>query len=215
MKKLPSYPVQEFEELKCIYALRRDAIRSRLAEFAAVPSSEYFYELVYCLLTPQSKARHADYAVEQLRASEFYDHNIDPEPFLRRKESYIRFHKTKARHLLRLKEQFPDIAEQLSKPIEAIELREWLVKNVLGLGLKESVHFLRNIGKNQGLAILDRHILRSLKRLNVIKNIPESLSRKRYLSLEMGFAKFADDIGIPLDELDLLFWSMATGEIRK
>jgi len=215
MKNLSSDPVKELEDLKHFYVLRRDAIRSRLAEFAAVPSSEYFYELVYCLLTPQSKAFHAGQVTAQLRVSGFHEQEIDPEPFLRRKESYIRFHKTKARHLLVLKEQFPLIAKQLAKPIAAIELRDWLVNTIPGLGLKESVHFLRNIGINQGMAILDRHILRSLKRLGVIRHIPKSLSKKRYLSIEKRFAQFADQIGIPVDELDLLFWSMATGEIRK
>jgi N-glycosylase/DNA lyase len=215
MKELSPGPQQELQDLLRIYATRREPIRSRLAEFAAVPSSEYFYELLYCLLTPQSKALHADRVAAELRAADFRNRWIDPEPFLRRKESYIRFHATKARHLLRLKEQFPAISEQLRKPMPASELRDWLVNNVYGLGMKESVHFLRNIGKNQGLAILDRHILRSLKRLNVIRQIPDTLSRKRYLLIEKRFAAFADHIGIPLDDLDLLFWSMATGEIRK
>ena len=94
-------------------------------------------------------------------------------------------------------------------------MREWLVKNVSGLGYKEATHFLRNIGRNGGLAILDRHILRNLKRYGAIRSLPTSLSRKHYLSIERRFKTFADRIGIPIDELDLLFWSMETGEIRK
>jgi thermostable 8-oxoguanine DNA glycosylase len=35
------------------------------------------------------------------------------------------------------------------------------------------------------------------------------------LELENQFHRFADTVGIPLDELDLLFWSMETGEILK
>jgi thermostable 8-oxoguanine DNA glycosylase len=41
------------------------------------------------------------------------------------------------------------------------------------------------------------------------------MSRNSYLQTEQRFMKFADNIGIILDELDLVLWSMGTGEIRK
>jgi len=166
-----------------LYAVKQDAIKERLREFANVPSREYFYELLYCLMTPQTSAESADRGVQQLRSRAFETEPIDPEPILRDKRNYIRFHKTKARHLLRMKQQFPT--------------------------------FLRNVGRNGGLAILDRHILRNLKRYGAVRSLPSSLSRKQYLRIERKFMKFAEEIGIPIDELDLLFWSMETGEIRK
>ncbi|MBE0557207.1 MAG: hypothetical protein IH628_08240 [Proteobacteria bacterium] len=91
----------------------------------------------------------------------------------------------------------------------------WLVKNVDGLGLKEATHFLRNIGRNGDLAILDRHILRNLKRYGVLRSIPRSLSGREYLRIEVRFHRFARAIGIPINHLDLLFWSRETGLIRK
>jgi N-glycosylase/DNA lyase len=215
MKMFPYETMNPLEDLKRNYAICKDAIRMRLSEFAAVPPSKYFYELIYCLLTPQSSAVHADRVVAQLRITGFHIQEIDPAPFLRVKENYIRFHHTKARYLVLLKSQFPIIADKLSKPVPASELRDWLDENVLGLGLKEASHFLRNIGKNDGLTILDRHILRTLKRLKVIREIPDSLSRKKYLHIEEQFIKFSTRVGIPVDELDLLFWSTETGEIRK
>jgi N-glycosylase/DNA lyase len=83
-----------------------------------------------------------------------------------------------------------------------------------GLGLKESSHFLRNIGI-RGLVILDRHILKHLKALKIIGRIPASLTPKRYYAIEKKWLKYSKEVGIPMDELDLLFWSMETGEIRK
>jgi N-glycosylase/DNA lyase len=80
--------------------------------------------------------------------------------------------------------------------------------------MKEASHFLRNIGE-RNLAILDRHIFKHLKRLGVIKEIPRSVTKRRYLEIEKKWHKYANKIGILLDELDLLFWSMETGEIRK
>lgn len=203
------------DELRRLYEVRRQLIRSRLKDFSNVQPSEYFYELAYCLLTPQSSAEHADKVVHALRSVQFEERGGDPEPILRNPAQYIRFHKTKSRHLLKAREQYQSITRAISDTSEPSELRDWLVQNVFGFGYKEATHFLRNIGRNGGLAILDRHILRNLKRFKVIRVIPESLSKKKYLAIEKQFMKFSARIGIPLDELDLLFWSMETGVIRK
>ena len=202
-------------ELKSLHESRKGAIRNRLEDFRRVKPSEYFYELAYCLLTPQTSAESAGKVVEELRRLSFHLLPVDPEPILRNRTSYIRFHRTKSRHLLKLKDEFPLLLESLKRELPASELREWLVGNVTGLGYKEATHFLRNVGRNGGLAILDRHILRNLKRYGAIRSLPRTLSRKQYLSIERQFMRFADRSGIPLDELDLLFWSMETGVIRK
>jgi len=202
------------EELRRLHAERKRAITSRLEEFRRVPPAGYFYELLYCLLTPQSSAVNAGLAVERLRELRFHTMEIDPEPILRRKESYIRFHRTKAKRLLAAKEQFPAIDRELRSGAGGSALRTWLVKNVAGLGWKEASHLLRNIG-HRDLAILDRHILRNLRRVGALRTLPAALTAKRYAAIEKRFLRFAGAIGIPMDELDLLFWSMETGEILK
>lgn len=214
MKKEIPRKQDAIEELRKLHAERCDVIRARLQEFSRVPRSEYFYELAYCLLTPQSSARNCDRVVQTLRDSDFYGTDIDPEPLLHQGNVYVRFHKTKAERLVELRKNFPLVLTALTDGHDSRTLREWLVANVKGLGYKESTHFLRNIG-NRGLAILDRHILRNLKRYEVIRRVPRSLSRRRYHQIEEKFMRFADAVGIPMDELDLLFWSMETGEIFK
>jgi N-glycosylase/DNA lyase len=215
MKKASPDKTKLLNDLKQHYLKHKKAIRTRLSEFRSVPPSEYFYELAYCILTPQSSAAHAEETIARLRDAGFHYQFIDPEPILRRKENYIRFHKAKTRYLNYMKEHFDDIAQKLSESVSASDHREWLVMNVIGLGYKEATHFLRNIGKNDGLAILDRHILRILEKLGVVDSIPKSISRKQYYEIEQSFKAFANRIGIVLDELDLVFWSMGTGEIRK
>jgi N-glycosylase/DNA lyase len=195
-------------------ASRGGDVRRRLAEFASVPPSEYFYELLYCLLTPQSSAVNAGRVVDILRGRGFRAAPFDPEPVLARREHYIRFHRTKARRLLAVRERFDDIQAQLSDGRSGAEVRRWLVGNVNGLGWKEASHFLRNIG-HRDLAILDRHILKHLASHRVIRNIPATLTEKRYLAIEKKFRAFSARTGIPMDELDLLFWSMETGRILK
>jgi N-glycosylase/DNA lyase len=202
------------------YAERGEQIRNRLREFAQVAPAEYFYELAYCLLTPQSSAVNADAAVRQLMERGFLEQGDDPTPVLRRKEAYIRFHNTKAKRLLTVREQFPAIAERLaatphgSPAAEVHALRDWLLATVNGLGRKEAAHFLRNIGY-RGLAILDRHILRNLRHHGVVRTIPASLTPARYTIIEAKLAEFASAVDVDMDELDLLFWSRETGEIRK
>jgi len=201
-------------ELADLHAARRDAIASRLSDFSSVPRSEYFYELLYCLLTPQSSAVNAGKVIDVLRERGFREEGFDPAPVLARKEHYIRFHRTKAARLLIVRRDFGMISARLADGSSPPELREWLVDNVNGLGWKEASHFLRNTG-HRDLAILDRHILKNLAAAGVLRRLPKSLTRRRYLSIETKFAAFAKRTGIPMDELDLLFWSMETGQILK
>jgi N-glycosylase/DNA lyase len=193
---------------------RRDAIRARLREFSTVPREEYFYELAYCLLTPQSSAANADKAIAALKSVNFLEHDLDATEILSRKQHYIRFHNTKAKRLHELKAKYDQTVAVLCNGMPSRELRAWLVHNVKGLGWKEASHFLRNIG-HRDLAILDRHILKNLKRHGVIRTLPKTLTPKRYLYIEQKFKLFADEIAISMDELDLLFWSNETGEILK
>jgi N-glycosylase/DNA lyase len=103
----------------------------------------------------------------------------------------------------------------LSEINDGYQAREWLVGNVKGIGYKEAGHFLRNIGFNQDLAILDRHILKNLKKLGVIDPVPESLSRRQYLTTEVKMKEFSEVIGIPMSHLDFVLWYKETGEILK
>jgi N-glycosylase/DNA lyase len=98
---------------------------------------------------------------------------------------------------------------------DAKTTRAWLVREVDGLGWKEASHFLRNIGRGDDLAILDRHILRNLQRHGVIRRMPGSLTPKRYLQIENRMESFSKDVEISMAALDMLFWSRETGEIFK
>lgn len=91
--------------------------------------------------------------------------------------------------------------------------REWLIKNVKGLGWKEASHFLRNIGF-QDLAIIDFHIVDLLVREGLIER-PKTLTRKKYLEIEGLLRSMAEKLDMSLGELDLYLWYMETGKILK
>ena len=109
------------------------------------------------------------------------------------------------------------IKEKIESFSDRKALREFFADNkgIKGIGYKEASHFLRNVGKGKELAILDRHILRSLKDFGVIDCLPNSLSRKKYLEIEKNMGKLASQIGIPLSHLDIVLWCKETGEIFK
>jgi N-glycosylase/DNA lyase len=96
------------------------------------------------------------------------------------------------------------------------ERRDWLVreKGIKGLGYKEASHFLRNVGFS-GYAILDKHVLRCLHELKIIDEPKPPSTRSRYLTVEAKLKQLAENARIDFDELDLVLWSMKTGEILK
>jgi N-glycosylase/DNA lyase len=49
----------------------------------------------------------------------------------------------------------------------------------------------------------------------VIKEIPGSLSKRRYFEIEKGMIEFSKAIQIPMSYLDMLMWYKETGEIFK
>ncbi len=109
------------------------------------------------------------------------------------------------------------LRERLSSFTDPLERRDWLARErrIKGLGYKEASHYLRNIGL-RGHAILDKHILRSLAELGVISSPDPPTTRVRYLAIEEKLRDFAArHAQIDFDELDLVLWSMKTGEILK
>jgi N-glycosylase/DNA lyase len=212
----------DISQLKKIYRIKKKEIISRLKEFKNLwltgNDEEIFTELTFCLLTPQSKAQSCWEAILNLKKKDLLVkgdvENI--KHFIR----CIRFKNKKAEYILKARELFMNdnrfsIKSFIRKFEDIYECREWFVQHIKGIGYKEASHFLRNIGFGEKLAILDRHILKNLKQLGVIKDIPQSMSRLKYLEIEKNMKNFAKKIDIPLSHLDLLFWSKETGEIFK
>ena len=198
-------------DLQTAYNKKRELIAKRLKNFKCVEDQDRFYELCFCLLTPQSKGRKADRAVQELKSKNFKSNPFHAASLLRR---YIRFHHTKAARLLEAQQNYKAWFNELDSLPTAEEKRLYLLQNVKGFGLKEASHFLRNTG-HENLAILDRHILKNLQTLKVIDEVPKTLTSKKYFEIEEKFINYSKKIKIPMDHLDLLFWSLETGEVFK
>ncbi len=201
--------------LKRLYKEKEKKIKERLKYFKSNYNSEekIFHEFIFCLLTPQSKAKFCWECVENLiKKNKLKNGN---EKAILCELNKVRFKYTKAKHIILARRKFSEVIYNLKHNKDAFVLREWLVKNIKGYGYKEASHFLRNIGFTENFAILDRHILKNLKEAGVIKSIPKTLTKKIYFDIENKIKKFSKKTGIPLGALDLLFWSKETGEIFK
>ena len=199
------------------YRRKKHKIKKRLKEFSNLykaKDEDIFQELCFCILTPQSKAIYCDKAVKELKARGLLFRGC--KELIRTKLKGVRFPNNKAAYLIAARDFFKgmDLRSKLDKN-DVFKTRDWLAKNIKGLGYKEASHFLRNIGLGKDMAILDVHILRSLKKYRVITKIPAAISRKTYLKLEAKMRRFAQRVRIPLEELDLLFWSGQTGFVFK
>lgn len=205
------------KELLADYKLKKKEIKDRLNEFRGLNNEAYLKELIFCLLTPQSNAKkcwEAALLVEQLAKSGELSEELSEKRLAEILQKRTRFHNTKAKYVANAIKNWDMVKQRLNNN-DVKQIREWLVDNINGFGLKEASHFLRNIGKsNNEIAILDRHILRNLKGMGII-GTDKIKSKKHYLELENKFIEFSRSVDISIDELDLLFWSRETGEVFK
>lgn len=208
--------------IKDIFLSEKRKIDSRLVEFVEVfrvgNEEQVFSELAFCLFTPQSKAKNCWKAVRSLATKNLLLKGEAKD--IAKALKGVRFHNNKSKYLVLARDVFRkgkkiEIKSKIKEFKSDHEAREWLVHNIKGLGLKEASHFLRNIGLGKTLAILDRHILRNLKQLKVIKEIPKTISKKIYFDIEKKMMAYAKKVSIPLSHLDLIFWRKQTGEYFK
>jgi len=210
------------EEIRAIYNSKREEIGLRLHEFEKIwktgTREEIFAELVFCILTPQSRGISCWAAVENMMKKGVLLAGDASQ--IVKELNKVRFLYKKSEYIIEARKKFLDDSKVSIKSIinrinDGHKAREWLVKNVKGIGYKEASHFLRNIGFQQNLAILDRHIVKNLKFIGVLKEIPGSISRRRYLDIEKRMMEFSEAVQIPMGHLDLVMWYKETGEIFK
>ncbi|MFW6040296.1 MAG: N-glycosylase/DNA lyase [Thermoplasmatota archaeon] len=214
------YDEGKIQELRIDYSKIKKEIESRLNDFKKVweeGDERVFHELIFCLFTPQSKAKVCWNTVKKLKEEQLLSAE---EEEIAEEIKKVRFRFNKAGYLVEAREKFVEessisLKEKIRSFSDQKKAREWIVNNVKGLGLKEASHFLRNIGMADNLAILDRHILKNLDDMDVIEAIPKTLTKKRYLEIEEKMKSFSEYIDIPLAHLDLLLWYRETGEIFK
>ena len=220
MRKQPE-PVT-IEKIKQIHHERSAEIKARLAEFERIRTrgsdAELWEEMVFCFFTGGCSARMGLRSIEAVRPhlrqgswETLRDALSGVHRYPNARSRYV----VESREFLEKKIRFK-IKAKLESFDHDLERRDWLVKEkgIKGLGYKEASHFLRNIGY-KGYAILDKHVLKCLAELKIIDDPKPPNTRSKYLSVENRLRSLTDATGIDFDEMDLVLWSMKTGEILK
>ncbi|MBI2080052.1 N-glycosylase/DNA lyase [Candidatus Micrarchaeota archaeon] len=189
-------------------------VEQRLEQFKQVYSNprKVFSEMCFCLLTANSSAEmglKVQNSIEHL----FFESDQKKLSAALRRLGY-RFYNKRAEYIIEARSKFLDIKNQLEEFEHEKEAREFLVENVKGYGYKEASHFLRNIGF-MDVAILDRHIIRIMNENKMIRELPTSLNKKRYLKFEKKLEPLCEATDLTQGELDFYLWYLKTGKVLK
>jgi len=212
------------ERVVATHRARRKEIKTKLSGFDEVwrngTDARLWEELAFCIFTAGASARMGLNSIEAVRSLLL---DGEPEAMTRalKNAGAHRFPVARPRYIVTTRAYFRanfdmKLRKRLRSFSDPLERRDWLAqeKQIKGLGYKEASHFLRNIGV-RGHAILDKHVLNCLAEVGVVDAPTPPTNRKRYLELEQQFLRFSRDIKVNCDELDLVLWSMKTGEILK
>jgi N-glycosylase/DNA lyase len=209
-------------KLRESYEKKKLLIRSRLNDFKQIKKhaadEKLFEEMTFCILAAGTSAKMALRSTEAIKdILLFGDFNQIRKSLI----GFYRYPNLRAYHLIQCREYIKSeysfkIREIINKYKDPTERRGFLARSpgIRGIGFKEASHFLRNCGYS-GYAILDKHIINYLYELELIPSNEVPTSENRYLEIENILKNFSKDIGIDIDELDLLLWSEKTGEILK
>ena len=211
-----------YKEIQEVYSRIKPEIENRIAEFKKIRENasdrELFCELVFCIMTPQSKAKSCGKALEILLKNKLVFKGTPEE--ISEKINIVRFRNNKARYIVEARDKFTKgdkfkMREILFSQGNVLKIREWLVKNIKGIGYKEASHFLRNTGFGEEIAILDRHILKNMIISGILSEKPKTLTPAIYIEIEKKLIDFSKKIKIPADHLDFVWWYKEAGEVYK
>ncbi len=190
-------------------------VAKRLKEFARMKNAsneKLFQELCFCILTANFSAERAMFIQKKL-ANGFLA--LPQEQLtIKLRELGHRFPDARANYIVRARKYSKMLKPRIFSFPSGRLAREWLVKNVAGIGYKEASHFLRNIGF-EDVAIIDFHIIDLLFAHGLVADRIRSLGKKRYLEIEKLLTGIAKRAGMNLAELDLYLWYLETGKVLK
>ncbi len=204
--------LQEIENLKNSEIKYR--IDTRVAEFSIIRTrskEEIFKELCFCIMTANCSAMKCIEVHEHI-GKEFL-HLSEVELANKFKELGYRFPNIRSSFIIEARKNLTQLEDIIKLENEENNVRDWLVKNVKGIGYKEASHFLRNIGYTE-YAIVDFHIVDLLVKHNLVEK-PKTMTKSKYLEIETILKSIGNELDLNMAELDLYLWYLETGKILK
>lgn len=191
-------------------------VKTRLKQFKKFlgkSNKKVFEEMTYCVFAANSSAQMATTALSLLRPVLWSGTLNEYKKAVHKK---VRFYNIRSEYLHHNREKLKQIGKlhtALSK-LTPHNRRLLIRDNFKGFGLKESSHFLRNIGY-RGYCIVDKHVLNVMNELDVLKNNKPPKNDKEYFEIENKIKEFARKENYDIDELDLSMWSFRTGKVMR
>ncbi len=199
------------EEIKKLKPEIEDKIKERLKEIQKKKTSEgIMMELFFCIIVANNSIKNGECALNNIGKNLFTLKEDDLKEQI--KNTAKRFYNRKSEYLIEAREKEKLLLNILERDITYIEKREEIVKNFKGIGYKEASHFFRNIGYSN-FAILDRHVLKILKKSEIIEEIPKCLTKIKYLEIEEELTKITEKLKINHSELDGYIFYLSSGRI--
>ena len=183
-------------------------VKNGLKEFEKnknLSKEKKFLELCFCILVANSSMEKTFHVWKKI--GEDFLKLSKGELSKRLKELGYRFYNKRAEYIIEARNKI-DLLEEILKMNNEFEIREKLVENFKGISWKEASHFLRNLGY-KNFAIIDRHVLKTLKEFGIIEDIPRALNRKNYLGIEDKLREIAKELNMSLAELDFYLFYLS------
>ena len=197
--------------------------------------AELLFELVSCLLGSQVRAETANAAADRLRSSGLlseerwatFDASFEYEvrEVLAGRGSgpgspSYRFPAIRARQITELRSRLLErpLRSYLGSSNDVGQIRRHLVRDLPGIGPKQASMFLRNVGASFDLAILDVHVLRFLRLIEVLptEEVVHIAGLDPYERVEATVRRYAESVGRAVGHLDWAIWitMRAAQEVR-
>jgi N-glycosylase/DNA lyase len=191
-----------------------NVVDTRIKQFISVKKKgipEIFKELCFCIMTANCGAAKCIEVNDRINKGFL---NLKEEELVNKFKEYgYRFPNIRAKYIVKARNYIFELESIIKSKIDEIKLREWVVKNIKGLGYKEASHFLRNIGY-KNLAIIDFHIVDLLVKYNLIEK-PKSMTKRKYLEIENVLKQIGKELCLDMAKLDLYLWYKETGKVLK
>lgn len=204
------------DKFERFYRANVQIFENRLRSFKRSWQKRILQELIFCLCTPQTSPLKADLASirinEELQKKPLTVDEIAA--ILRDPKNYVRFHRTKALRIQQLILSFDDVYAELTKNLTPHEERAFLVRHVKGFSFKEASHALRNLGR-EGLAIIDRHIIRFLSELRLVHSSDIKNIQRHYNLIEAKIRELCNCCRFNMDAFDIAVFMFKTGFFLK
>jgi len=183
-----------YKKLRLIYEEKRDLIKARLTEFQDVLDNggdkRIFKELVFCILTSAAGPKMGQMSVDAINGL-----------LMEGSEGEL-YERLQGVH------KYPERASYI------VHTREYLKKE-FDFILKDLVLSFKGSIERRDFFASNKNIMRMIYDFGLVDNPKPPTTKRSYIEVENKVKAFSDKLGIEIDDLDLLLWSVRTGHIPK